>query len=147
MSNRVGIAGAKEIQDLLGGMVQNEARNLLRATVQGVAAQIAKEARQAAPKDRGTLRKAIKARRRKSHPDAPTSVVYVEHGKGVKNDAFYWRFTEYGTSGKRPISAKPYLGPAVEKARGEIGERMRDEFWKRYEKLLERKAKQNAKRR
>lgn len=137
------IAGSEEIKALLQGMAQNEARNLLRATVHGVASDIAKDARKNAPKRSGKLRKAIKAKRRKSHPDNPVSEVRVEHGKGTKNDAFYWHFEEFGTIHQ---TEQPYLRPAVERASADLPQRMRDQFWKRYEKLLERKARAARKR-
>lgn len=137
------IEGGEEIRALLKGMAQNEARNLLRATVHGVASDIAKDARKGAPKDSGRLRKAIKAKRRKSHPDNPISEVRVEHGKGSKNDAFYWHIAEFGSVNQ---SEQPYLRPAIERASADLPQRMRDQFWKRYEKLLERKARAARKR-
>lgn len=138
------VEGAEHIRAVLEGMAQNQARNLLRSTVQGVAMQIARDARKAAPKDSGVLRKAIKARRRRSHPDSPRSDVYIEHGRGKRNDAWYWHFSEFGTGGAKPQPARPYIRPALQRAEAEMPQRMRDEFWLKYRRMLEREAKRNA---
>ena len=84
----VEIVGTKDVQNILQNIAPKYAKNLARATVQGVAMEIAKDARKMAPKDSGRLKKAIKAKRKKSPPEAPVSVVYVATGrssKGVRN--------------------------------------------------------------
>jgi len=133
------IVGDKEIQRILDEIAPNHARNLMRATIHGVASVIAKDAKANAPKDSGTLRKNIKAKRKKSPPDRPVSEVHV------KSDAFYWRFIEYGTGGKRPIAAKPFIQPAIDRTRANLESIMREQFGQKLEKALARQAKKDAK--
>lgn len=135
------ITGTKDMQDIFEQIAPKHARNLLRATVQGVASTIAKDAKKGAPKDSGDLRKAIKAKRKKSHPDKPMSVVKVEHGNNAKHDAFYWHFSEYGTTKQ---SETPYIRPAVDRARSNFESIMTQQFGKKLEALLKREAKKKA---
>lgn len=79
----------------LSSVGPKEARHLARNTVQQVASDIAKDAADMAPRDDGVLKRSIKARRRNTHGgDVFESVVHVLRTGG--NDAFYWRFLEYG---------------------------------------------------
>lgn len=138
------IEGLDELQATLGGLAQNEANNLMRATVYGVAQQVAKRAAAGVPEDTGTLRKAIKAKRGRSREkDKPYADVIIESGKDAKHDAFYWRFVEYGT--KTGIREHGFVRKAVESVRSEIPSIMREQFGKKYEALLKRKAKKAAK--
>lgn len=138
------IEGVDEVKKLLDEIAPRHARNLMRATVQGIASSIAKDARKAAPRDTGTLRKAIKAKRKKSHPDNPISEVIVEHGTSVKNDAFYWRFVEYGTEGPTGQGERPFIRPAADTARAAMPMVLTTEFSKKLESLLKREAKKRA---
>lgn len=89
--NGVTITGLESVRALLAEQVPAEARALLKSTVRQVAADIATDARDAAPRDDGTLKRAIRARVAKSDsPDQPKAEAYV------RKEAFYWRFLEYG---------------------------------------------------
>lgn len=133
----VRIEGIDQIQALLNERAPRAARNLMRATVQAVAQNIAKDAKANAPKASGNLRKAIKAKRKKSPPNMPTSQVIVGEGKGEKPDAFYWKFVEYGT---RFATAKPFITPAKERAKANMRAMLVEEFGKKLEKQLAREA-------
>lgn len=136
-------------------LTKREARNLNRSTVQAVAGKVRSEARKRAPKESGTLKKAIVAKRKKSPPDTPVSEVRVEHGAGAKHDAFYWRFVEFGTGGGKGShggkgmrgsitvmpNAKPFMTPAIEAIRPDIQRIYREEFGKKLEAMMRRKAK------
>ena len=139
------ITGTSQLVDLLENVGPRHSRNLMRATIHGVASGIAKDARRDAPRDSGKLRKAIKAKRKKSPPAAPTSEVRVEHGNDAKHDAFYWRFVEYGTEGKTGQAAGPFIKPAAEKASANFNETLLKQFGQKLEKALAREAKRNAK--
>ena len=143
MKNGFTVTGVKEVQDILDNIAPKHARNLMRATIHGVAGTITKEAKINAPKSKGggTLKKAIKTKRKKSHPDKPVSEVRVEHGRGAKHDAFYWRFIEYGTSGKTAQAARPFIRPAADRARATFESVLTKEFGKKLEKLLARESK------
>lgn len=141
------ITGVDDVQKTLDSLIPKHARNLMRATIHEIASQIAKDAKQNAPQSPGggTLKKAIKARRRKSPPDKPVSEVYVTTGKGVKNDAFYWRFVEYGTSGDRASPEQPFIRPSADKARSNFKSVMTREFGKKLEALAKKDAKKRLK--
>lgn len=130
------IEGLDDIEAILGELLPKEARNLNRATIHAVASQVAKDARKKAPRDKGELRKAIKAKRRRPRlPDAPYSDVYVTHGKNAKHDAFYWRFVEYGTVGQ---PARPFIKPAADAVRRDIKQVYRDKFFLKLRARLKR---------
>lgn len=139
MSGNITIEGLDGLTELLGQLAPREARNLNRSTVHALAGVVRNEARRRAPKDSGTLKKAIKSvRRRPRNPDAPYSDVMVEHGRNAKHDAFYWRFKEYGTVDQ---AATPFFQPAVDLVRADLPAIYREEFGKKYAKYLERQAK------
>lgn len=139
MTRGIVIDGLDNLEIMLGDIAPRQARNLNRSTIHAVAGVIRNDARKRAPKDEGTLRKAIKAKRRRpKNPDAPYSDVMVEHGDDAKHDAFYWRFIEYGTVDE---AARPFIGPAMEAARPLIPTIYREQFAKKYAAYLARKAK------
>lgn len=133
----VRIEGIDQIQALLNERAPRAARNLMRATVQAVTQNIAKDARGGARKRTGKMRKAIKAKRKKSPPNMPTSQVLVGEGKGKDPDAFYWKFEEYGT---RFSPAAPFIEPAKERAKANMKAMLVQEFGKKLEKQLAREA-------
>lgn len=138
----ISIVGLDEIKDVLDRIAPKHARNLMRATVHGIAGEIAKEAKKRAPKDTGNLRNSIKTRRRKSSPDAPVSEVYVTTGKNKKNDGFYWRFIESGTVNR---SAAPFVGPAKQAVLSNLDQILRQQFAKKLEAAIRREKKKASK--
>jgi HK97 gp10 family phage protein len=157
-ANGFKIEGLEELQKTLDEVVPNVAFNLLRATTLAVSQKVAKRVRAAAPHGGdGTLKKAIKAKRGnpRNNKGRPFADVEVEHGKGVANDAFYWRFVEYGTAAheqpKRGIThpGSPETGfirKSVAAARPEMGQILNDEFGKKFARLIEAQKKKAAKR-
>lgn len=141
----ISITGVDEVKDILNNIAPRHARNLMRATIQSIASTIAQDAKANAPKDTGTLIKAIKAKRKKSHPDKPISDVVIESGKSVKYDAFYWRFVEHGTGGDNPQPERPFIRPAADRVRSNFKAILTEEFGKKLEKALEREGKKRAK--
>lgn len=85
----VSIEGIEGVNRVLNEVGPREGRNLIRATVQDIASQLAKSAKENAPTDEGDLRAGIKAKRDKASRDKVSSSVRVF-------GAFYWRFLEYG---------------------------------------------------
>ncbi len=136
-AREIEITGLKEFRKMCLDLAPREARNLARSTVHGVAGQIRKEMRKRAPKDDGDLRKAIKTKRRRMQGDVAISDVRIEHGATAKYSAFYWHFVEFGTI-KR--SAQPFIRPTVDFIQPQLPDIFRDEFGKRLEKVLARKA-------
>jgi HK97 gp10 family phage protein len=135
MTTYMKVTGIEEVKKMFGDVSPRVARNLVRQTVQKIASNIAKDAKENAPVDSGNLKSAIKAARTKSHPDRPISVVKVTEGRKAKGDAFYWHFVEYGT---KFSLAKPFIAPAKKRAEASMSETFRAEFGKKFEKHLAR---------
>lgn len=131
------ITGTQDIQKILEEIAPKHARNLMRATIHGVASEIAKDAKQNAPRDTGNLKKSIKAHRAKSPPDAPISEVRIKSGKGA-NSAFYWKFVEYGT---KNMPEHPFIRPASERAKADFDKVLTEQFGKKLEAALLKAAK------
>jgi HK97 gp10 family phage protein len=89
MNFEIKINGIDEVNRALTEVGPREGRNLIRATVQDIASQLAKSAKEYAPTDEGALRAGIKAKRDKTSRNTVSSSVRVF-------GAFYWRFLEYG---------------------------------------------------
>jgi HK97 gp10 family phage protein len=85
----VKIEGIADVNRMLLEVGPKEGRNLIRATVQDIAQQLAKSAKEYSPDDTGQLDAGIKAKRDKTTRNTVSSSVRV-YG------AYYWRFLEYG---------------------------------------------------
>lgn len=136
-SREVEITGVKELEKMARKVAPRTARNLARGTVHYVAGQVRNGMRQKAPKDEGDLRRAIKTQRRKMRGYMAISDVRISHGKGIRFDAFYWHFEEFGT---RQKAAVPYIRPTVEEYTSQIPGIYRREFGRRLERQLEKDA-------
>lgn len=145
MSKKVEVIGLEEIKKVLTQIAPKAAGNLARATIHGLAATVTKEAKKRVPTDKGTLKKAIKAKRRKSTPDKPISEVIVESGEGVKNDGFYWFFVEYGTGGPVPQPEQPFLRPARDFVQANMPRILDEQFKKKLISAVNRAKKKAAK--
>lgn len=88
----VRIRGIADVNQVLRTIAPNEAKNLMRATVQEVAKKIADDARNRAPSDGPplTLKPAIRAVRRRGKRNV------IESNVTVDVSAFFWRFLEFG---------------------------------------------------
>jgi len=137
------IEGLDAVSDVLAKVGPREARNLLRNTVHAVAGQVRDEMRKRAPKDEGTLRKAITAKREKMRGNQVASNITITHGKAVRHNAFYWHMVEYGTVKDR---AQPFITPSVEAMRPQIPGIFTREFGVKYQELMQRKLKAARKR-
>lgn len=126
------ISGLKELSEALRELPLRIARNALRGSVAAAAAVIRVEAKQRAPVSTGptlpgdplpgTLKRAIYQKHIAEKSDALTQTFYVGVRQGKKyrhlgkhgdrsQDAYYWRFVEFGTS---KMAAHPFLRPAFE---------------------------------
>lgn len=131
------IDGMEEVKRTLGEFLPREATNILRRTITKVAAGIRRDMRQAAPKDEGVLRRAIISRRSRGTPNTVEAGVYITHGKGQKNDAWYWHFVEWGTVDTR---AQPFIVPTVESWRPKISATFRNELRPQIEREIAKRA-------
>jgi HK97 gp10 family phage protein len=146
MSKQLEVVGLEEVNEILGQLTEKNARNLSRALIHGLASKVAKEAKKKVPEGRTrTLKKAIKAKRKKSPPDKPVSDVYVENGKSAKHDAFYWHMVEYGTGGPVPQPEQPFLRPARDYVQANMPIIIEEEFTKKLTGAINRALKKQAK--
>ena len=130
---QVHIEGLEALRKMSDQVAPKVARRLARATVHSIAGEVRNAMRQRAPKDDGTLRKAIKSKRRRGRPDEAVSDVRIEHGRTVKNNAWYWHFIEFGTT---KHTAQPFIQPTVDEYAPRIPTIYREEFGRRLEKEL-----------
>lgn len=119
-----------QVDNILTEIAPREAHNLARATNHGVAGVVRNEIKKVAPKDSGKLKKSVKAKREKARFGVPYSTVRI--------GAFYWRFLEIGTS---KIAARPFVDPTVERLRPRMADIWREQFGKKLQASLRRKAK------
>lgn len=145
MAQKLEVEGIEDINRILGELTPKFAGNLSRAFVHGLASEVTKEAKKRVPKRTGTLKKSIKAKRKRSTPDKPISDVVVEQGKSAKNDGFYWFFVEYGTGGPVPQPEQPFLRPARDLIEANLPKITEEQFTKKLNALIKREQKKAAK--
>lgn len=132
VAQNITIEGLDEVIATIKDLTPREAINLARSTVHAIAGKVRDEIRADAPRDTGSLRKAIVSVRRRGTPTTVQSDVVV------KPEGFHWLFQEFGTV-KQP--ARPFITPVVEQTRPKIPEIYRREFGVKLERSLARKAK------
>ncbi len=155
------IRGDEEIAQILDKILPKEAQNIIRATTAGIAGEISKLAKRNARNMRipSVIPKAIKSRRKNTRggdPNKPTSVVFVEHGLGAKNDAWFWHFWEFGTAirtiktgrfaGRRvgQIFEQPFIRPAFQSIKAQLPVIIRQQFQNKLLKRIKKVQKQRA---
>ena len=136
MKTSVTIRGLDDVNELLSQIGPRQAINIMRATVQGVASGIAKDAKADAPQDEGDLKKAIKPKRERAKRGYLMSTVRVDPS------AFYWRFLEYG-QGPDGVEYAMFMR-AVENFRMNMHQTFIQEFGKKWEAAMVRAAKRAA---
>lgn len=136
------VRGLKEMDEVFNEIAPKHAVNISRAMIHGIAGEIRDEAKRNAPKDEGVLEKAIKAKRRRMRYNWIASDVIVEHGATARNDAFYWRFIERGTS-TRP--ERPFVLTSVRALESRLPEIMRAQFMDKLTAALARQRRRAAK--
>ncbi len=98
--------GAKELEKVLKDLPKGVHKNMLKAGLRRAAKPIARDAKQAAPKDTGAAAKSIKVRTM-TRTNVPAAI-------SIGPESKYWwlRFHEFGTS---VLKARPFLRPAWER--------------------------------
>ena len=143
-SETVRIEGLADLERALRELPDRVAKNGLRVSVYAGAKVIRDEARQRAPKAAqalgpnqpppGTLKRSVIMKHvpELSGQTRQTFFVLVRHGKkyrkqgkkgNLSQDAWYWRFVEFGT---RKMRARPFLRPALEAKRREAVQAMKE---------------------
>lgn len=113
------IGGKLDFSDLLGlskeleVLSKAESNNVLRQATRASAAVFRDEARRLAPKRTGKLARNIVVVSQRGHQGEAVAGVHVRsQGKADnRNNAFYWRFVELGTS---DMVAIPFIRPAYD---------------------------------
>jgi hypothetical protein len=90
MKVNISITGIADVNRILESIAPREAKNLMRATVQDIAVQLAVDEKKNSPDDSGLMDSITKAKRERGSRDR------VESSVVVGGKAFYWRFLEYG---------------------------------------------------
>lgn len=134
----VSVEGLDFVREQLEGLLPREAKAVLRRTVTKIAADVRDDMRRNAPKLSGVLRRAIRSKRERGGRDDVLAAVYITKGKGAKADAFYWHMVEFGTP---TASAKPFAGPAIERARAGYQQALKSEVGRQVIKQIEKRAK------
>lgn len=133
------VDGIEEINAMLKTVAPRQAKNIMRATINGVAGEIRDDARRFYPDGYYATGRAIKATKSKRRRGA---VGQIRSDVIVEKSAFYWRFLEYGQG---PDHAEwAMFAKAVEKMRGELGNILRRQFGKKWEAAMKRAAKANG---
>lgn len=136
MKPTVTIKGIEDVDRLLSEIAPNQALNIMRATIHGVAGTIAKDARDVMPVDSGDMKKATKHKRERTQFGRVSSTVRVA------KKAFYWRFREYGRGPDGREDAM--FAKAVAKFRAEFDRIFINEFGKKFEAALARARKRQG---
>lgn len=136
-TREVHLTGLKELRTMSDKVAPRVAIRLARNAVNKTAGQVRNAMRKRAPRDDGTLRKAIHTKRRRGTRETVVSDVRIAHGKTVKNDAWYWHFVEFGTVTK---SARPFIRPTVDEFAPKLPGIFRAEFGKQLERELSKQA-------
>jgi len=128
------ITGIDDVNRMLKDIAPREAKNLLRATVQDIAKNLADDAKQYMSSDEGDMEAGSKAKRERGDKTSVAST--------VRNSAFYWRFREYG-QGPDGVEDAMYLN-ALEALRPDLDRVYLRTFVKKFEALMARKRKKAA---
>lgn len=129
------VFGAHELRDLLKHEAPREARNIMRATVHGVAGRAQDGLKARIKKTTRRAEKSIKLVRRRSDENYPVTDV-----RGGSN-APYLIMLNYGTS---KTKAQPFIEPTAEELRPQLEQIYREEFGEKLVKSIARRAKKAA---
>lgn len=136
MKARIQVRGIEDVNEVLSKIAPNHARNIMRATVHGVASTITKDAKTHMSEDTGEMKKATKAKRERGKPD------YIQSTVRVAESAFYWRFREYG-QGPDGVEDAMFM-KAVAKFQAQFDEIFMTQFVKKFEAAVARARKRQS---
>lgn len=138
------VVGTSEVIRILNMLDNNDANNLMRAAIHGIAGKASKEIKKAAPTGRRNfLRDVIRPRRRKVRKGLAYSDVTAKRGNaGNAETAFYWRFVEYG-QGYGP--AQPFVNPVRRRYETIAPEEVDRMYLSKLAKMTRRRLKAQAK--
>jgi HK97 gp10 family phage protein len=123
IDTKLDFSGIFDISEDLKALSKAENRKVLRDATRAAATVFRDEAKQRAPRKTGRLARNIVVATLRDNDGGITSGVHVRGTNprtgasdqtlktGASNNAFYWRFLEFGTSKMPPI---PFIRPAYE---------------------------------
>lgn len=98
MTNTVEVKGIKELNTILKNLPEKVRSRLVYNAIRKAAEPMKQEAKQLAPVNKGTIKKAITIVR-DSRSKEPVAILSVTKGRRVAHNAWYAHFQERGTSG------------------------------------------------
>lgn len=118
IDTKLDFSGLLDLSNDLNVLSKAESSNVLRQATRASAAVFRDEARRLAPKRTGKLaRNIVVVSQRGRQGEAVAGVHVRSKGKANnRNNAFYWRFVELGTSNRVPI---PFIRPAYDRKQDE----------------------------
>ena len=138
------LLGMDFVRDQLKDFLPRETKAILRRSTAARARVVRNDIRARAERKSGTLRRAVVSKRQRGTRDLVEAAVFITHGPEAKHDAYYWRWVEHGT---QHSNAKPFVAPAVERARASYREDLGREVGRQVVKQLEKRAKRQRVRR
>lgn len=129
------LRGVDDVKRVLDKVAPREARNIMRATVGGMAAELRNDARKEAPKDEGDLRKDIAVKRRRNQGSLVRADVIV------RARSYYWRFVEYGTT---KLAENAFFLRTLRSFESRAMKSFLDQFVRRFTQALARAARRNG---
>lgn len=124
------VKGIDDVNEILSQIAPRQAKNIMRATVHGVAGEIRDDAKRFMSEDTGVMKKATKSKRERGTPTRIMSTVRVTLA------AFYWRFREYG-QGPDGVEDAMFM-KAVSIFRANMNQIFVQQFGKKFEAALKR---------
>lgn len=138
-AGRAILVGSAFVRAQLKEFLPKESTAILRRATAAIARNVRDDIRSNAPRRTGTLRKAVVAKRQRGKKNRMIeAAVFITKGNDAKHDAFYWHMVEYGT---QTAPARPFVTPAVERAREFYQEKLDFELSSQIRKQLEIRAK------
>lgn len=138
-AGRAIVQGMDFVRGQLKEFLPKESTAIMRRATVAIARNVRDDIKSNAPRRTGTLRRAIVAKRQRGKKNRLIeAAVFITRGRTAKHDAFYWHMVEYGT---QTAKARPFVGPAVERARAFYRENLDFELDRQLHKQLAIRAK------
>lgn len=124
------VTGLDDVLKKLKALPERVQKNVVTGAIRAATKPIIREARALVPKDSGTLKKSIGAKKRRSKDK---NIIHFTVAPLVKKGGFYAHMVEFGTV---KMKAHPFMRPAVEKQSSETINVAKEYMIKRIDKEL-----------
>lgn len=137
----VQVMGLKEVEKKMRSLGPDIARKALRGALAAGAKVIKQDVIARAPVDTGRVRRAVYVKRMtKTGPLKENFIVGVRNGKELQKrdlDAWYWKFSEFGT---KFMSRQSFVAPAFESKKNAALDRIREVLIRKISQIVGGKA-------